>query len=128
MSAPPPDPLPTVAPGGTLCSLDALADGRARMFTIRFEDGEEVPCFVLRRGGAVVAYVNRCPHQGYPLGCADGAFLTGDGGRLLCEMHGATFDIETGEMLSGPESRDRHLLAVPLAVADGAVRLAPRAS
>ncbi|MHA1544978.1 MAG: Rieske (2Fe-2S) protein [Alphaproteobacteria bacterium] len=57
---------------------------------------------VIRRAGAVHAYVNSCPHQGTPLEMFPNRFFTSDGKRLLCTTHGAQFDIATGRCLAGP--------------------------
>jgi nitrite reductase/ring-hydroxylating ferredoxin subunit len=41
-------------------------------------------------------------------------------------MHGATFRIHTGEVLSGPMPGDCALMKVPITVTDGEICLAPR--
>ena len=41
-------------------------------------------------------------------------------------MHGATFDIQSGNVLSGPMPGDCALMKVPVTVTDGEIRLAPR--
>jgi nitrite reductase/ring-hydroxylating ferredoxin subunit len=41
-------------------------------------------------------------------------------------MHGATFRINTGEVLSGPMPGDCGLMKVPITVTDGEIRLVPR--
>ena len=49
-----------------LCRAEDIAEGQGRGF--RFGEGiEQVALFVIRRGGALVAYVNACPHLGTPL-------------------------------------------------------------
>ncbi len=58
--------------------------------------------FVVRRGGGVHAYVNHCPHAGFPLNWSPDAFLAPQAPLILCAMHGALFEIETGLCLSGP--------------------------
>lgn len=109
-----------------MCHLGDLTDPPSKSFTLRFEDGEEVDIFVVRRGNEAHAYVNECPHQNLPLNLATDRFLTADGEVILCAMHGATFRLETGEALSGPALPDGCLMKVPVCVVDGAVRLAPR--
>jgi nitrite reductase/ring-hydroxylating ferredoxin subunit len=117
---------PSVRPGEVLCRLDALMDPPFKAFTLKFEDGEEVGIFVVRWGGEAHAYVNQCPHQLMPLNWEDGTFLTSDGSRILCAVHGATFCVETGEALSGPVPPGDCLMKVPVSVVEGQVRLAPR--
>lgn len=114
---------PVVRPGETLCRLDALDDPPSKAFTVALPDGGEVEIFVVRRGGDAVAYVNDCPHQHLPLNWKTDVFLTLDRARILCVMHAATFDIASGEMLSGPHCPGCRLTPVPVRVADGAVIL-----
>jgi nitrite reductase/ring-hydroxylating ferredoxin subunit len=46
--------------------------------------------------------VNHCPHAGFPLNCQPDAFLAPQAPLILCAMHGALFEIETGICVSGP--------------------------
>ena len=109
-----------------MCGLEDLTEPPFKSFMLKFEDGEEVEIFVVRRGDEAHAYVNECPHQAVPLNCYKGGFLTADGGQILCGMHGATFRLETGEALSGPALPDGCLMKVPVSVVGGVIRLAPR--
>jgi nitrite reductase/ring-hydroxylating ferredoxin subunit len=109
-----------------MCRLEDLTDPASKAFTLRFEDGEEVDIFVVRSGDEAHAYVNECPHQSVPINCGTDRFLTPDGSRILCGMHGATFNVATGEALSGPALPDGCLMKVPVHVVDGVIRLAPR--
>lgn len=118
---------PVVRPGEVICRLDELTDPPSKCFTLRFDDGEEVEFFVVRDGDTAHAYVNECPHQQLPLNWKDDTFLTLDKSRILCVMHAATFDIATGDVLSGPMPASCKLLRVPISVENGEVRLAPRA-
>lgn len=117
---------PVVRPGEAMCRLDDLADPSSKLFILKFDDGEEVEIFVVRRGDAAYAYLNECPHQAMPLCDGGDGFLNLDGSRILCGVHGATFRITTGEALSGPALPDGCLMKVPLAMVDGEIRLAPR--
>ena len=49
-----------------ICPLHELADPGARGFTMG-EGDWPLRGFVVRRGGNVHAYVNHCPHAGFPL-------------------------------------------------------------
>ena len=84
-----------------ICPLHELADPGAKGFTMG-EGDWPLRGFVVRRGGNVHAYVNHCPHAGYPLNWSPDAFLAPDAPLILCAMHGALFEIETGLCLSGP--------------------------
>jgi len=84
-----------------ICPLHELPDPGAKGFTM---GGGDWPLrgFVVRHGRAVRAYVNHCPHAGFPLNCQPDAFLAPQAPLILCAMHGAMFEIETGICVSGP--------------------------
>ena len=87
--------------GVTLCALDVIADGAARNFVLQI--GEAFfHGFVVRKGGAVVGYVDRCPHQGLPLAKVLDGYLTPDGSLITCAWHGALFRIDDGACIGGP--------------------------
>lgn len=117
---------PMVRPGEAMCRLDDLTDPASKVFILRFDDGEEVEIFVVRRGDQAHAYVNECPHQSLPLTWGGDDVLNRDGSRILCAVHGATFEIDTGDALSGPALPHGCLMKVPVVVVDGEIRLAPR--
>ena len=71
-----------------LCRLDDIPDGDAIAAHVdSHAGGFEV--IVLRRGDAVYAYHNECPHAGRGLDFAPGRFLVRDG-RVICAAHGIT--------------------------------------
>lgn len=84
-----------------ICALEELGDPGARGFTL---GGGEWPLkgFVVRLGSAVRAYVNHCPHAGFPLNWQPDGFLAPDMPLIRCVMHGALFEIETGDCVAGP--------------------------
>lgn len=84
-----------------LCALRELADPGSRAFSIGSGDWP-VRGFVVRRGSEVFAYVNRCPHAGHPLNLRPDRFLTPDGSLILCNSHGAMFELDTGVCVAGP--------------------------
>lgn len=110
-------------PGAVLCAIDDIPDGGFRVFT--FEDGGDhrLEMFIHRRGGAVFAYENRCPHAGHPLDWTPGVFLDPAGERLQCASHGARFRIEDGVCVAGP-CPGRALTPVAIEVRGGMI-LAP---
>jgi nitrite reductase/ring-hydroxylating ferredoxin subunit len=81
--------------------VDEVAEGSARGF--RFGRGTAVRAvFVVKKGGAIYAYDDACPHMGTPLAFLPDRYFDRDGRSLLCATHGARFRIEDGFCLSGP--------------------------
>lgn len=87
-------------------------------------DDAMLPCQVgdlhlilVRRGPAVFAYEDLCPHLNYPM--STGGI---DGGEMLCFWHGAAFEIETGRVTCGPTDQD--LRAFPVRLSAGRVEVA----
>lgn len=66
------------------------------------EDAPETSVIVMRRGEAIHAWRNICPHAGRFLNWAPGRFLFGKDGKLVCAAHGAAFQIEDGLCTDGP--------------------------
>ncbi len=62
--------------------------------------GREVHVF--RSGGRIRAVANTCTHFGGPLECRDGKFV--------CQWHGASFAMASGERLSGPAPANSRLM------------------
>jgi nitrite reductase/ring-hydroxylating ferredoxin subunit len=104
-----------------ICALEDLADPGARGFTL---GGGEWPLkgFVVRKAGSIRAYVNYCPHAGFPLNWQPDVFLAPGGHMIRCIMHGALFEIETGDCVAGPCLGDA-LQPLPVHVRDGYVVL-----
>ena len=84
-----------------LCRLDDLEDGAARGFAVEGPDLAQ-RLVVVRRGEAVHAYVNSCPHMLSRLDYTPGRFLVKDGAHLHCDGHGALFRVEDGACVAGP--------------------------
>ena len=99
--------LGSASPGGVsparqvLCKLDEIEDGQAKSFTFG-EGADEHEIFVVREDDQVFGYVNSCPHLGTPLNWDGDRFISDDSGLILCATHGALFEIEDGECVSGP--------------------------
>jgi 3-phenylpropionate/trans-cinnamate dioxygenase ferredoxin subunit len=85
-----------------------LPDGDRRIVTVR---GREIVVFNL--GGEFFALINRCPHEGAPLGLGlrvglsesdrPGCYTHSRPGELLrCPWHGWEFDIRTGQSWCEP--------------------------
>ena len=104
-----------------VCALDELPDPGARGFTLGSGDWP-LRGFLVRHGGRLYAYVNRCPHAKFPLNWQPDQFFAPDGLLLMCRMHGALFDIASGACVAGP-CAGQALEALPIAVRDGLVIL-----
>jgi len=104
-----------------ICPLAELDDPGARGFTLG--EGEwPLKGFVVRRGAVIRAYVNHCPHAGFPLNWQPHVFLAPGGQLIRCIMHGALFEIDSGECVSGP-CAGHGLQPLPIEVRDGCVVL-----
>ena len=75
-----------------LCKLDDIEPNSMRRFDI---DG--LPIVLIRTKDSVYALEDRCSHEDFPL--SDG-FVSQN--TVTCPMHGASFDVESGEPLSLP--------------------------
>jgi len=103
-----------------LCRLTEIDDGGARGFGTG-RGTERVEVLVARRGPAVFAYLNVCPHLGTPLDWTPDRFMTPDGRLLRCATHDARFRVEDGYCIAGP-CAGRSLTPVPARVdAEGVV-------
>jgi nitrite reductase/ring-hydroxylating ferredoxin subunit len=84
--------------GTVLCHRDAVKG--ALPYSVETEKGT-FPIILVETDAGIAAYVNACPHQYLPLDYRSPKILSADGRKLICSGHGALFDIETGEGLSG---------------------------
>jgi len=78
----------------------------------------------VRAGAEVRAYVNRCPHQLYRMNLLPDDLLTADRRHILCEMHDALFEKDTGLCIAGP-CLGRSLWSLPIQVDGARVLLKP---
>lgn len=83
------------------CPLDDLETRDARGFG--WQDGDRLrEGFVVRVEDTVFAYHNVCPHAGNPLNWKPHAFLTRSRDLIMCSVHGAIFEIQSGTCVGGP--------------------------
>ncbi len=104
-----------------ICPLHELDDPGARGFTMG-EGDWPLKGFVVRKGDVVRAYLNHCPHAGFPLNWQPHVFLAPDVAVIRCIMHGALFEIETGLCVAGP-CPGKGLRPLPVHVRNGYVLL-----
>ncbi len=93
--------LSTTPAGVKLGPLAAIPDGAARNYVLQLRVGR-FHGFVVRCGGQVFGYVDRCPHAGLPLAQELDRYLTPDGRYVVCSWHGALFDPSSGVCVGGP--------------------------
>ncbi len=104
-----------------ICRADELVDGGDG---VRFEvtvGGRAEPAFVVRYGGQVYGYVNRCAHIGYELDWQPGKFFDAEGLVLVCSVHGWSYEPDTGRNTSGYSQLRR----LPVEEREGRVYLLP---
>jgi nitrite reductase/ring-hydroxylating ferredoxin subunit len=103
-----------------LCVLAEIPEPGAKAFVLDPESGDEV--VVVRHGGGVHAYINRCPHTGAPLNWMPDQFLNLDRTLIQCATHDALFRIDDGLCVAGP-CAGQGLRAVAVTVVDASVWL-----
>jgi 3-phenylpropionate/trans-cinnamate dioxygenase ferredoxin component len=79
----------------TVARLAELADGA--LLAVEVEGAKVV---LARAGGRVHALQDRCSHEEFPL--SDGELV---GSQVMCLLHGARFDLETGAPRALPAVR-----------------------
>ena len=119
LSQPPDARLWTTPAGVKLAALADIADGAARNFVLQMRAGR-FHGFVVRRGGDVFGYVDRCPHAGVPLAQRLDDYLSPSGDLIACSWHGALFTIAEGICVGGPCVGQR-LARWPVEVVDGTI-------
>ena len=82
-------------------AADLEEGGRGVRFPITagFEDRTG---FVVRYGGSVRGFLNRCAHVPIELDWSEGQFFESSGLYLMCSTHGALYDPDTGRCAGGP--------------------------
>lgn len=104
-------------PDVRLCPFEELAEAGARSFVVEVE-GAFFHGFIVRRGGELHGYVDRCPHMGVPLARELDGYLTANKDLIACSWHGALFKVEDGLCVGGPCSGS-HLTPWPVKLEDG---------
>ena len=98
-----------------VCAADAVLEGgRGVRFPVS-AGGEDGTGFVVRYGGRVYGYLNRCAHVPIELDWAEGEFFESSGLYLMCSTHGAIYVPESGFCAGGPCKGGR---LRPIAVAE----------
>lgn len=85
-----------------ICDSSSLeSEGLGHKFVVQ-RDHEQLETFVLRFRGNVYGYLNRCPHLFLQLDYEEGEFFDISGDYIICANHGALFEPDSGECVSGP--------------------------
>lgn len=80
-----------------ICLTSDIEEGSAKGFP--FNGGKVI---IVKKDGSLYAYENRCPHFGINLEVQPDRFFSHDNQYLQCSMHGALFELDTGDCISGP--------------------------
>lgn len=103
-----------------ICPSSALLEGGlGKRFPVRVH-GQETTGFVVRYGGVVYGYLNRCAHVPIELDWAEGEFFESSGLYLMCATHGAVYAPDTGKCKGGP-CTGAHLRKIMTMERDGQV-------
>lgn len=87
-------------------SIDIAEGGKGRRFPVSLY-GEDASGFVVRYGGVVYGYLNRCAHVPIELDGERGEFFESSGLYLMCATHGAIYAPTNGNCAGGPCSGAR---------------------
>lgn len=102
-----------------ICAADEIDDESAREFQVN-----DQPVVVVKFDGQHHAYLNWCPHLGIELNFMPDQFMDDERRFITCVNHGALFEPDSGECVSGPCSGDR-LVPVALEIRDGRILVGP---
>lgn len=98
-----------------LCNLDTLEEDQSKGFEL-----EGISVFAVRKDGQVYVYQNHCPHLSIPLEFMPDQFLDSENYFIQCSTHGALFEIDSGNCVSGPCVGDK-LIPIESKVEDNQV-------
>lgn len=91
-----------------------LQPGETKKFVLQL-GGREEEGFIVNHGGSLYAYINRCCHVPMSMDWIENRFMTEDKQYILCATHGACYQPDTGECVSGPPF-GKFLTPVPLTI------------
>ncbi|MBC3916293.1 Rieske 2Fe-2S domain-containing protein [Undibacterium sp. CY18W] len=100
-------------------SGDLIEGGKGVRFPLTAGSDDAVG-FVIRYGGTVHAYLNRCAHVPVELDWNPGEFLESSGLYIMCATHGAIYQPDTGYCTGGP-CRGGRLRKIHVTEVDGQI-------
>ncbi len=84
-----------------LKNLENFKYGDSKTFS--YQEGDVTrEGFLIKVQEGYRAYVNNCPHWNTPLEMGEGNFFNERINRISCQVHGAAFNLETGDCEGGP--------------------------
>jgi nitrite reductase/ring-hydroxylating ferredoxin subunit len=86
-------------PAELICLSAAVPELGRHRFRVLWR-GEERGALLVRFGGVVYGWLNRCVHMPRELDCESSRVFDDSGTMLRCSMHGITYRADTGECLS----------------------------
>jgi nitrite reductase/ring-hydroxylating ferredoxin subunit len=104
-----------------VCSADDLAEAGAGVSFAVNVGGAAATAFVIRHGGAVRGYLNRCAHVATELDWQPGRFFDSAGEFLVCATHGALYEPASGRCAGGPCAGRGGLRPIAVIERDGSV-------
>jgi len=113
---------PLIESGERVCYSADLVNGEPGVRFYIKRHGQNEAAFVVRHGGVVSAFINRCAHKLVELDWEPGRFFDATGELLICSTHGALYDPFSGLCVAGP-CRGARLTAIPVVEHDGSVWL-----
>jgi nitrite reductase/ring-hydroxylating ferredoxin subunit len=107
-----------------ICDSASLHDGGKGLRFPVHAFGAAATGFVVRYGGQVYAYLNRCAHVPIELDWAEGEFFDSSKLFLMCSTHGAIYMPESGACAGGP-CRGGRLRTIAVHEAEGRISWQP---
>jgi nitrite reductase/ring-hydroxylating ferredoxin subunit len=105
----------------------AVEDGGDGLRFDLIANGVGTTGFVIRYGGQLYGYVNRCAHVAMELDWQPGHFFDGDGTFLVCSTHGALYEPTSGTCAGGPCGGRGNLRRLDVFERDGRIYWRPDA-
>ncbi len=107
-----------------VCSSADLAEGGKGVRFPVCAGSYDTTGFVVRYGGDVYGYLNRCAHVPIELDWAEGEFFESSGLYIMCSTHGAIYAPESGRCVGGP-CRGASLRVIKVVEQDGQIYWQP---
>ncbi|MEB0138716.1 MULTISPECIES: Rieske (2Fe-2S) protein [unclassified Undibacterium] len=85
-----------------ICAADDVQEGGKGIRFPLTAGSDDATGFVVRYGGQVHAYLNRCAHVPIELDWNPGEFFEGSGLYIMCSTHGAIYEPASGHCSGGP--------------------------
>jgi nitrite reductase/ring-hydroxylating ferredoxin subunit len=104
-------------------SAEIEEGGKGKRFPVKVR-GDDTSGFVVRYGGQIYGYLNRCAHVPIELDWAEGEFFESSGLYLMCATHGAVYAPDTGKCEGGP-CTGAHLHKIMTSEKDGQIFWTP---